>query len=659
MEATDSRRTNRPISPKGKNPLLFGIFTRSRPWIVTYAEIWLQERLPQKLLCLTDQKQPQGLGVPEAPEQAVLQEFGTDRAMFYDLVAHMLDMEPDNNNVFSLIKAVTSAYTNIQNQMENTTNTSLQLLQQQTSSIPQGALLGNTVYGATGFITNCFSLVLIICSGNLRQHQRINVLSLTFNDLVFMTSLLIYGLLSTTGHHQLVRVICWPIAYITLATFIVSYITIGHISIITYLAVFQPISFSKLVSTRRILTAVACIWLSCWIVSLGCFRFDLPMQERGCSPIVLIPKDGLLVLITVSLLCSGIVIFLNVKTLLYFHVRKKVRVTDISAHDVANRSQSFEFCKSTRLSDSESSSSKARENHTNLDSSRTQNSIKVLAHSEKVNSVDDGKLTTEGSTGTSYVSSSKQVNLIKAFETAGSAARIGDTSMTFATEQKRPCFAHSDMHQLQVPKNLFEANLYRQGHSKKVKKTLGARTSCKATGTKFILVKSYQAENNFKKCSKRQHKSTTSTGVDRALSDHQKEVFARHHVPETGMNARVLSEGYRKRRSSSSSIVTRDVDVRDLAGASLREMNKRLHRATVTIVLLTLTCCVLTLPLIFYCLLLAVKPEKRMDLVYSFAGLLCKVAVGINILANPILYTWRLVHWGSVRSFIRNKCRAR
>ncbi|GFO08508.1 THAP domain containing 9 [Plakobranchus ocellatus] len=40
------------------------------------------ERLLQKLLCLTDQKLPQGSGVPEALERAVLQEVGTDRAVF-------------------------------------------------------------------------------------------------------------------------------------------------------------------------------------------------------------------------------------------------------------------------------------------------------------------------------------------------------------------------------------------------------------------------------------------------------------------------------------------------------------------------------------------------------------------------------------------------
>ncbi|GFO07768.1 THAP domain containing 9 [Plakobranchus ocellatus] len=71
------------------------------------------ERLLQKLLCLTDQNLPQGPGVPEALERAVLQEVGTDRAVFYDMLAHMLDTEPDNNHVFSLIKAATSAYANV------------------------------------------------------------------------------------------------------------------------------------------------------------------------------------------------------------------------------------------------------------------------------------------------------------------------------------------------------------------------------------------------------------------------------------------------------------------------------------------------------------------------------------------------------------------
>ena len=71
------------------------------------------ERLFQKLLFVTDQKLPQGPGVAEALGRAVLQEVGADNSVFRDLYPHMLDTEPDNNHVFSLIKAVSAAYTNV------------------------------------------------------------------------------------------------------------------------------------------------------------------------------------------------------------------------------------------------------------------------------------------------------------------------------------------------------------------------------------------------------------------------------------------------------------------------------------------------------------------------------------------------------------------
>ena len=67
------------------------------------------ERLFQKLLFVTDQKLPQGPGVAEALGRAILQEVGADNSVFHDLYPHMLDTEPDNNHVFSLIKAVSAA----------------------------------------------------------------------------------------------------------------------------------------------------------------------------------------------------------------------------------------------------------------------------------------------------------------------------------------------------------------------------------------------------------------------------------------------------------------------------------------------------------------------------------------------------------------------
>ena len=61
------------------------------------------EKVLQRVLFVTDQKLPQGPGVPEALAHAALQEVGN--GVFHSLEEHMLEMGPDNNYVFSLIEA--------------------------------------------------------------------------------------------------------------------------------------------------------------------------------------------------------------------------------------------------------------------------------------------------------------------------------------------------------------------------------------------------------------------------------------------------------------------------------------------------------------------------------------------------------------------------
>ena len=56
------------------------------------------------MLLVTGQQPPRGPGIPGALSYAVLEEFGG--RVFEALENHMEDMKPDNNHVYSLIKAV-------------------------------------------------------------------------------------------------------------------------------------------------------------------------------------------------------------------------------------------------------------------------------------------------------------------------------------------------------------------------------------------------------------------------------------------------------------------------------------------------------------------------------------------------------------------------
>ena len=69
-----------------------------------------KERI-QKMLLVTGPQPPRGPGIPGALAYAVPEELGG--RVFETLENHMQDMEPDNNHVYPLIKAVTHAYAKI------------------------------------------------------------------------------------------------------------------------------------------------------------------------------------------------------------------------------------------------------------------------------------------------------------------------------------------------------------------------------------------------------------------------------------------------------------------------------------------------------------------------------------------------------------------
>ena len=71
----------------------------------------LTEKLFQRMLFVNKQRLPQDPGFPGALAHSVLEQTGG--SVFRSLEAHMLDTEPDNNHVFSLIKALALAYCKI------------------------------------------------------------------------------------------------------------------------------------------------------------------------------------------------------------------------------------------------------------------------------------------------------------------------------------------------------------------------------------------------------------------------------------------------------------------------------------------------------------------------------------------------------------------
>ncbi|GFN97277.1 hypothetical protein PoB_002378300 [Plakobranchus ocellatus] len=348
--------------------------------------------------------------------------------------------------------------------MENSTNASL--LWQEQEKLLQYSSFHNTWFAATGFIANSLSVVLIWCSSGLRQHQRLNMLSLTLNDLVFMASVFIYGLLPVIGQVQLAREICWPIIYVTMATSTVSSMTITHITVVGFLAVSRPWDFRKFTTTKRVLSIVICIWCLSWATAMAYFKFDLPIQTRGCSLFLLMPRDGLIVWLFVNITCSFLVIILNIKIIFYLHVRKRVRISETNAPETRDRPDS---------SPSPDTSGQSEPGPSRADRATYHTPIQPLCskYTNARNAPDRFELAECG-----YRKQAKALVVRNTTSTSSSDEQDSNNipNMVHArtgslTEHDQFTFVYSGVHRLQVPTTFSEARVSYQGHYKSADRT--------------------------------------------------------------------------------------------------------------------------------------------------------------------------------------------
>ncbi|RUS70396.1 hypothetical protein EGW08_021840 [Elysia chlorotica] len=87
-------------------------------------------------------------------------------------------------------------------------------------------------------------------------------------------------------------------------------------------------------------------------------------------------------------------------------------------------------------------------------------------------------------------------------------------------------------------------------------------------------------------------------------------------------------------------------------------VNRRKSKAIITLVLLTLFSCLFSLPEVILFLATGIQPDNRQYILNSNFAKFCKLFTGINALADPILYCWRLINWASVRSYVVSRWRA-
>ncbi|GFS12671.1 hypothetical protein ElyMa_006703400 [Elysia marginata] len=442
----------------------------------------------------------------------------------------------------------------------------------------------NIWFGISGFITNGLSVTVILLCKGLRHHQKISMLSLVFNDLVFMASVTIYGVLPVVSQLKLARKLCWPLVYTTLATHTVTFMTISHMTFTSYLAVFKPFRFRSRTSKRRTLIEVVCIWLASWLFVLACIRFDLTTKGKGCSFYLFVSGVGWVTWVTVPILCACLVTVVNLKILLYLHIRKKSKV---APHELVWNSNL------PRLRE--------------LDNVAAEEVLKPqhLSHSQRIRppcSIEQGMMDETPRLVRSQGHKPHINNLTRSGDDSKSSFQSVET---LKVPNYRPTLSH-------------------------LKKTPAG-------------VSGIQKERLLERCSQ-------TTDLEQLRVPKQNEMFEIEKKICEG------SQG-NPRANNAVSADSNTIYRQRHSDRNKRKSNQRLHKATITLAILTLSSCLLCLPEVVFCLVLAVRPEDREDILTSNIAKFAKLCVGINVLMNPALYCWRLINWGNLRRYAVSKWR--
>ena len=498
--------------------------------------------------------------------------------------------------------------------MDNATNIS-------TLGLPRDLHFSNSHnlwFGIVGFISNGLSMGLVFCSRGLRSHQKMSILSLALNDMLFMVSVTIYGLLPVVGQLDLVLKLCWGLLYLTLATHTVSYATISQITITCYLAVYRPVYFQTFTSKSRTLITAVCVWVASWIFVLVCIRFDLPIKEKGCSMYVVVSRVGWISWVTVPIICAILVAVANIKILLYLHRRKNVKSTRVVPRETA--------CDPGVRRSRDDSRATVSPNHS------SNPNLEVLPPCSIEENVSDD------------------------LPEMASLELVGVCNYSSTNRSDNSCFSKQSIEELQMPTNaavhhkeaFTEAESFEIGRPEPDHYQRSGAYHLQVPGA--VRVVKNKSRNVFTV-------TRSSSGENFNVSVHNPP--ATQTIVTTGNQGGNVFSGTCNSRENVFALVNHNASSRSRQTQdSRRRSNNRLPRAIVTLILLTLSSCFLSLPEVILCLVLGVWPADVEDIADSNVAKLSKLFTGINVLLNPVLYCWRLIDWASLRSRVISRWRA-
>ena len=171
-------------------------------------------------------------------------------------------------------------------------------------AVQNGNNTRNIMMGVIGLIFNIVAIFFLFLSKQVRPTLKITLLSMAFNDEVFMLSTIFWGF----------GLECWPILYIVACSILVSYFITSAIALHNYIAVFYPLRCRNILSLKRSLLLVLSCWLGGYAIALAFLGVRVPAGSP-CFVMAAMSRPLIVVYSAICLLCCCFVTVASVKIL--------------------------------------------------------------------------------------------------------------------------------------------------------------------------------------------------------------------------------------------------------------------------------------------------------------------------------------------------------
>ncbi|KAI8794860.1 hypothetical protein BgiBS90_005236 [Biomphalaria glabrata] len=501
----------------------------------------------------------------------------------------------------------------------------------------------NLWIGVVGIVLNLVGLFLLVSTKNIKWSLKISLMSLSFNDLMFLSGLVansqLKSLSITTDHPS-----CWPLLMVCYTSILISYISTSQLALQNVIAVYYPLRCHQIATPAKIASSCVAIWIAGFILGVVCVgvKFD---GNLPCIAFIPISTWGIGLYATICILCAAVVSAINIKI---FH---KIWSVNRIVHVAPGRG---DFVSSGIGRDLRTSQQAKNSIDSKLSDFKTKRLHEVNSDSVNIQ------------TGVSYLSRYSQGNVAKRKCDMWTTQSVteGDISSTRDSVLNQDAECSSFEARRSIDSNKHVGNLFA-----KHPQTYDISLQHSNNRNKLNHIKDMvDLPNNKSRVIKTSHRSHVPKNDTKCNSNKSRTPFSIKNdaqsvaCTESQKTAKNIFNLDAVASSSSQSYRILSVAGPSHATAPHERAMRRHGQVKVrnTLLLLTFWCCFVTLPfLVSIIILISSKSFERVEFAQSHLGIALSSLVTLNASTNPILYVWRFVQWKrlytNTRSFIRNR----